>query len=224
MQTAAEDVVQLAQAVQVAIDQRDASSHAEGDPRGIGADDAAAQDHDVAGRNAGNAAQQHAAASVFLLQIGRAHLHAHAAGDLAHGNQQRKRSGPVTHRLIGDARDMAGQQFVGEGARRRQVQVGKDRQSFAEVPVLLLDGLLDLDHHLGQPPYVVGGADDLCPGGLEVVVGHGAEFARVMLHQNGMPSRHKRVDARRSDADTALVVLQFLRYANNHASNGIKYS
>ena len=216
VQASVEDVVQLAQAIQVAIDQRDASAHAERDPRRVGADNAAAQHQNVAGRNAGNAAQQHAASSVFLLQIGRANLHAHAAGDLAHGGEQGKRAAAVAHRLVGDAGDFVGQQRVGEGARRRQVQVGEDHQALAEVPVLLLDGLLDLDHHLGQPPYVVGGANDLCPGGLEVVVGHGAEFARVVLHQHRMPCRNQRVNARRSNADAALVVLHFLRYANNH--------
>ena len=81
-------------------------------------------------------------------------------------------------------------------------------QSFAEVPVLLLDGLLDLDHHLGQPPDVVRGADDLRAGGLVLVVGHGGEFARVVLHQHRVSCRHQRMDARRSDADPALVVLQ----------------
>jgi len=42
----------------------------------------AAEDHDVGGRHAGNAAEQHAAAAVLLLQAARSHVRRHAAGDL----------------------------------------------------------------------------------------------------------------------------------------------
>ena len=45
------------------------------------------------GGNAGDSAEQDAAAAVFLLKIGCADLDAHAAGDLAHRGQQRKGAG-----------------------------------------------------------------------------------------------------------------------------------
>ncbi len=69
VEAAGEDVVELAQAVEVEVDERDLGAHAERDLGGVGADDAAADDADVAGRDAGDAAEQDAAAAVFLLEV-----------------------------------------------------------------------------------------------------------------------------------------------------------
>ena len=69
---------------------------------------AAADDADVAGGNAGNAAEKDAAAAVLLLEVGRADLDAHAAGDFAHRGEQRERTGAVADGLVGDARDLCG--------------------------------------------------------------------------------------------------------------------
>ncbi len=102
----AEDVVEFAEAVEVEVDEGDLRAHAEGDLGGVGADDAAADDADVAGRNAGDAAEQDAAAAVLLLEVGCADLDAHAAGDFAHGGQQRQRAGAVANGLVGDAGDL----------------------------------------------------------------------------------------------------------------------
>jgi len=55
--TSAEDVVELAEAVEVEVDERDLGTHAEGDFGGVGADDAATDDADIARRNAGDAAE-----------------------------------------------------------------------------------------------------------------------------------------------------------------------
>ena len=57
---------------------------------GVGADDAAAEDDDVAGLDAGDAAEQDAAAAVELLEVRGALLHRHAARDLAHRREQRQ--------------------------------------------------------------------------------------------------------------------------------------
>ncbi len=107
---------------------------------------------------------------------------------------------------------------------RSEVEIGEQHQALAEVLVLLLDRLLDLDDHLGEPPDVVGGADDLRAGGLVLVVGHRRQRAGVVLHQHLMSCLDQRFYACRGYAYAALVVLYFLGYANNHSfsppSNG----
>ena len=183
-EAAAEDVVELAQAVEVEVDEGDLGAHAEGDLGGVGADDAAADDADVAGGDAGDAAEQDAAAAVLFFEVGCADLDGHAAGDFAHGGEQRERAGAVADGLVGDAGDLLFEQRVGEFGQRGEVEVGEEDEAFAEVPVLLLDGLLDLDDHVGEAPDVVGGADDLGAGGLVFVVGHGGESAGVVLDEN----------------------------------------
>ncbi len=104
----AKDVVELAEAVEVEVDERDLCAHAEGDLCGVGADDAAADDADVAGGNARDAAEQNSAAAVLFFEVGCADLDAHAAGDFAHGSKQREGVGAVADGLVGDACDLGG--------------------------------------------------------------------------------------------------------------------
>ena len=70
------------------------------------------------------------------------------------------------------------EQFVGQIGQRRQVQIGKQHQPFAEVDVLLLDGLLDLDDHVRLAPDVAGVAHHLRAGILVFVIGKAGLRAR----------------------------------------------
>jgi len=152
----AEDVVELAEAVQVHVEQGDLRAHAEGDLRGVGADDAAADDADVAGSDAGDAAEEDAAPAMLLLKIGGADLDAHASGDLAHRDEEGQGSEAVANGLVGDACDLFVEQGIGETGDRGEMQVGEEDEALAEVAVLFFDRFLDLDDHLGETPDVVG--------------------------------------------------------------------
>ena len=102
-----EDVVEFAQAVEIAVDDGDVRAHADRDFRRVGADHSSAEDGHVRGSDAGNAAQQNAASAVGTLQILRADLHGEASGDFAHGREQRQRSIGLDDGLVGDAADVA---------------------------------------------------------------------------------------------------------------------
>ncbi len=216
MDAAAEDVVDLAQAVQVEVYEGDAGSHAEGDFGGVGADDASADDADVARGGAGDAAEQNAAAAVVFFEIGGADLDAHASGDLAHRGEQRQVAGAVADGLIGDAGDFFLEQGVGESAERSEVEVGEEDEAFAEVAVLGLGGLFDFDDHVGEAPDVIGGADDFSAGGLEVVVGEGGECAGVGFDEDFVAAFGESFDSSRGDAYATLVIFYFFGYADNH--------
>ena len=138
------------------------------------------------------------------------------------GRQQRQRPGAVAHRLVRNAGHLVRQQRIGQFQHRSQVQVGEQHQPLAEVPVLLLDRLLHLHHHLGQPPDIVRRADDLRAGGLVLVVGQRGKLARVVLHQHRMSCCHQCMHTGRRHADPAFVVFHFLRYANNHVPHPTK--
>ena len=109
---AVEDVVEFAQAVETAVDDGDVRAHADRDFGGIGADDAAAEDGHVRRRDAGDAAEQNAAAAVGTLQILRADLHGHASGDFAHGGEQRQRAVALDDGFVGDAGDAGIEQLI----------------------------------------------------------------------------------------------------------------
>ena len=71
---------QAAQLVDVAVQHPYVGAHAERDMDGVGSDDAAADDDNFSGIDAGHAAQQDAQAVMGLLQVIGACLDRHAAG------------------------------------------------------------------------------------------------------------------------------------------------
>ena len=122
------------------------------------------------------------------------------------------------HGFIGDRRDALRQQLLRQRLIRRQVQVGEQRQVLAEAVVFLLDGLLDLEHHVGLAPEVVGGIDDARALGDELLVGDRAAEARAFLDEHLMAVGHEFTHADRGDRDAIFVVLDLAGYADSHGS------
>ena len=88
---AREDLVEVAHAVDRALEDRHLRAEPERDDRGVVADDAAADDHDLAGGDAGHAAEQQPAAAERLLEEVGAGLRREPARDLRHRREQRQR-------------------------------------------------------------------------------------------------------------------------------------
>ena len=124
---AREDLLEVAHAVDRALEDRHLRAEPERDDRGVVADDPAADDHDPPGRDAGHAAEQQAAAAERLLEEVRARLDGEPAGDLRHRREQRQRAARRLDRLVGDRGDAR----VDERARQRLV--GGDVQVREEV-------------------------------------------------------------------------------------------
>ncbi len=80
---AAEEHVEFGEPIVVDVVDRHVGAHADRHLRGVDARDAAAENRDLGRRHAGDAAEQHAAAALFLFEIVRADLDRHAAGDFA---------------------------------------------------------------------------------------------------------------------------------------------
>jgi len=127
-EVAAQDLLEVAQALQVDVDNGDTRARAERPQGGAGAHCSATDDDDAPLAHARYAAQQHAAPALRLLEIVRADLNGHAAGHLAHRNEQRQRFVLGLYRLIGDAGDPAREQFAGKRLSRCQVEVSKEQQ------------------------------------------------------------------------------------------------
>ncbi len=153
---AGEDVVELAQAVEIAIDDADVGAHAERDFGGVGADYASAEDDDVGGGDAGDAAEEQAAAAVRPFEILGADLDGHAPGDFAHGREQGERAVVFDDGFVGDAGGLGGEQLLGELGQRRQVQIGEQGEAGPEVIVFGGLRLFDFDDEIGLAPDVGG--------------------------------------------------------------------
>ncbi len=97
------------------------------------------------------------------------------------------------------------------------MEIGEENEAFAEVLVLLFDGLLDLDDHLGETPDVVGRTCDLRACCLILLVGHGGECACLLLDEDFVSGFDQGLDACRGYAYAALVILHFPGHTNNHS-------
>src|SRR5690606_21833997 len=84
LDAAAEDVLEVDEGVGLDVEDGDLGAHADGDGRGVLADDAAADDDDAAATRSGHAAEEETLAALLFLEAARADLGGHAAGDLAH--------------------------------------------------------------------------------------------------------------------------------------------
>ena len=92
---AAEVVVHLAQAVEVAVEDEDLRVHADGDGGGGEAGHAGTKDHDPGAAHAGHPGDEHAPASAGTHQVVGAHERRHPSGHLAHRRQQRQACCPA---------------------------------------------------------------------------------------------------------------------------------
>ena len=152
----------------------------------VRADDAAADDGDAAALDAGHAAEQHALAAALALEVRRAGLHGHAAGDRAHRREQRQVAGRRLDRLVRDAVDAAVEQLLAELVRRREVEVREQQQVLAHERELGRDRLLDLHDHVRLAPDLFARRDDL-RARLDVgLVGDRRADAGALLDEHGV--------------------------------------
>ena len=145
-------------------------AEAERDHGRVVADHPAADDDDLAGRDAGHAAEQQAAPAERLLQEVRAGLRRQPAGDLAHRGEQRQRAVRRLDGLVRDGGDAALDQGAVSGSSAAMWRYVKSTRSVAQAPVLGLDRLLHLQQQLRFGPHFVD-RGDLRPDGLVGSVG-----------------------------------------------------
>ena len=144
----------------VAVEDRDIGAESRRHLRCVEADDAAADDADFARRDAGNAAEQHAAAAMRLFERSRAGLNRHAPRNLAHRFEQRQAAMRAGDGFIGDAHRTRFHQvarLVGIGGK---VEIGVEDLPFAEHRALTRLRFLDLYHHVALREDFLGGLDD----------------------------------------------------------------
>ncbi len=120
----------------IAVENGHVGTEADRHLRGIEADHAAADHHDLAGHHARDTAKQHAASAMRLFERGSARLHAHPAGHLAHRLEQRQLAARTGHGLIGDRGDAAVEQFLRLVRIGCQVQVGVEDLALAQLLAL----------------------------------------------------------------------------------------
>jgi hypothetical protein len=189
--------------------------------RRVHAHDATAEDHDLGRRHARDAAEQHAAAAVELLEVLRAFLDRHPARHFRHRDEEREVPVRELDRLVRDAGRARVHVRLGELLVGGEVEVGEDRLSLPHARPLDRDRLLHLDDHLGFLPDGVGRREDLRADARVLLVREARALTGALLDVDGMTSGHERLGAGRDERDTILVRLDLLRDSDLHVRAGI---
>jgi hypothetical protein len=217
MDAAVENIVELAQARNGAVDNRHIRAKADGHFCRVEANDAAAKHGDLRRQYARHAAQQNAAPAIGGLQRRRGRLNGKAARDFRHWSKQRQPAALVGDGFIrhgGNARFHKPLCLLGV---RRQVQIGVENLPVAQLRPFLRLRLLDLHDHVRLRENIGGGLDDFCASGrIRAVIRANAQ-PRAALDNHLMPMRH--IFAHRSGrkSNAVFVVLDFLGAADAHS-------
>ena len=216
LQLSTEDVVQVAQAFEVDVEDGDLGPHADGHLGGVQPHAPPADDDHLARPGAGDAAQQLPAPAGVALQTVRADLDRQPPGHLAHGHEQRQRAVGQLDGLVGDADDAAIQEGPGQVWRRGKMQVGVQHLAGPQQLVLLGQRLFDLHDHVGRLEDRGGVRQDAGSRRGVGFVCHAAADARALLYVHLVPMAGQRPHARRDDGDSMLLVLDLLGDADPH--------
>eukprot|EP01137_Pigoraptor_chileana_P005243 Opistho-2@48068 len=219
----AEDQVELAQAVHILVQHRDPRAQAHGHLQRMGADHAAAQYHHLGRGNTWHPTQQHAHATLALLQMRGTGLDGHAAGHLAHRRQQGQAAAGAGDGFVGDAQGARLHQRRGLLGVGREMQIGVEDLALAQQGAFLRLRLLDLDDHVGLGEDAGRIGHELRAGGEILLVAESDGGAGAALHQHPVAARAELAHTGRRQADTVLMVLD-LPGAADHGGMGHRKS
>ena len=177
--------------------------------------DIAGTEHDdPAGPNAGSATEQHAAATVLALEIVRADLGGHPAGDFRHRREEWECAVLELHGLIGDGRRARIEQCLADRRIRRNVQVREEHEVRTQPVELGVLWFFYLHHHVRAPRVVRG--HDLGAGRLELLVMDRRAFASPALDEHPMAGGAQFSHAVGRHRNAVLAGLRLGRHPNNH--------
>ena len=167
--------------------------------------------------HARHATKQDAAAHLRLLEILRTLLDAHPPRHLAHRNQQRQSAAVVAERFIGHGGGTGGEKTLREPAVGGKVKVGEHRLAGADQLQLRGLRLLHLHDHVGPANHLLRRVDEFRPTRRIGLIGEARAGPCRPLHEHAMAGTHQLLHAHREHRHPILVLLRFLRDADDHA-------
>ena len=217
-EVAAEDVVEVADPGQRAVEDGHVRAHTRGHAGGMGPHDAATDHHDIAGAHARDAAQEHAPAAIGPLERPGADLRRELARHLGHRCEKREAALRVGHRLVGDGGDTGGQKVCGLRRIGGEVEISEEDLARAQALALLGLGLLHLHNHLGLGKDVLCRWRDLGPDRRVGLVGEPRARPGAGLDQHLVAVPHRFTGRARRHANPVLPRLDFLWTPDLHGS------
>ncbi len=216
----AQDLLEVAHAVDGALEDRHLGAHTERDDGRVVADHPAADHEHPAGSDAGHASEEDPAPALRLLELIGPRLRSETAGDLAHRREQRERPAVRLHRLVRDRGDAGLDERTRERLVGGDVEVREEREVLAKPGILGRDRLLDLEQQVSAPPDIVHGGDRRART-LVHVVREGASDARARLDDHLVAALDELARTRGSQRNPVLLRLDLLGDADPHARGTI---
>ena len=213
--------VQLAQPVDVDVDNGDVGAHAECHTGGVFPGDTSADDGNVSGRGAGDPAEEDAGTAEGFHEVEGAHLDGEPAGDFAHGGEQGQ-AVVAGDGFVGDAGHAAVHERLGAVGVGGKVQVGEEHLAVAHVWPFAGLWFFHLHDEVGVGPHLGGGGDDGGAGGFVVGVGEPGGGTSGGFHEDGVAVFGEFPNAGGGEGDAGFAGFDFFGAADNHGVFSIR--
>ena len=210
-----EQLIRVAEAVQVDVEERDIGPEPHRALRRAEPDHPRADDDHVAARHAGHSRQEDAAPAVSAREIKGAFLDGEAPRHLAHRRQQGEAAVGALHRLVGDSDDARAHELPGQLGRGSQMEIGEEHLSRAKMPVLGGNGLLDLEDQVGARPHTLHAVERGARRRI-LLVADAASEARPALDDHAVAGLTQLPGPRRRQRHALLARLDLPRHADDH--------
>ena len=201
--------------VGLAVDQGDACTQSDRNPRRAHAHHAGADDDHVRGRHAGQAGDELAVAAVRLVQAQRAHLRGKPTGNIGHRLQQRQAAACTGHGFVGNRRHAVGHQFARQFGCGSQMQIAEQQLALAQHRRFGRLRFLHLDHQVGGVGFGRGGNDGR-PGGAIGIVAKADRCAGAGFDADAVARLDQFTRAFGGECHPVFVVLDFPGNADVH--------
>jgi len=209
-------VVEVAQALNIRVDDGDPCPQAEGDLRRVCAYDPAADNDHTPRPHPRHPAQQDSAPSLRLFQVVGADLHGHTPPDLAHRREEGEGAVGELHCLVSEGRHLPGYQFSRQRLVSSQMEISEQEQTRPHVAILHRLGLLHFQDHLRPGPHLGGRVHDLGATAGIVIIAKAAGDSSASLDEDTVAATDERFGTAGRERDTVLVILDLSRNANDH--------
>ena len=206
--SAALNLIDEAQAVEVLVEQQHLGLHARGNPCGIPPHVSRAQNNHARRPHPGGASHEDPSAAAVAFQKLGPHLWRQSSRHLTHRGEQRERTVGRLHRFVGNCRAFRRQERVGHLRIRRKVEVGKEREVGPQETEFGHLRFLDFDHHVLAPRGFCGRHDvGACT--HVVGVGNSGAFPGAGLYEDPGASALQLAHSVRREGDARLRRLNF---------------
>ncbi|OPY11163.1 MAG: hypothetical protein A4E69_02973 [Syntrophus sp. PtaB.Bin138] len=150
---AVQDLLQVAESIQVRVNDGDMGPHSQSHPGRIAPDNPAAENHHIRLTDSRYAAEQLPPPPVFLFKIVGNDLDRHATGHFRHGHQKRQRPIVELNRLVGNGGCSCVQKGQGQFVFGGQMKIREKNHVLTQVSIFGRLRFLDLHDHSRPFPH-----------------------------------------------------------------------